>query len=395
MFCLDFSEFWCLDKVSLDHILPHFPVIRRIIHHIVYDSAPETMTFEHIRLANAGKVVRGTVSGGLLRSLSMNRSEEGNLLPSAHLADADDDPVLILRWSFLVARSLRRLYVEDDSVRIENRIMTFGSKVFQMEEEEEVSTADEEDLADTLGRVTSPSLAGFEKAHQGVVEPLQRRPSSNSKTPPAGGKGKGKGKKGAAAKKARGGGSNANDVVLVASPKTDKDKEGNETASQSAPEDGWGCGLLLPEAARDDEDDTSDDILHARRAVPPGGSACELTRMAERMDRLQESVDNIMWVLSRSRPDSWLGSVTVLRNCVRAACHAVTDWPVPLGADAAPLPSVPRPYSPPGGVGPYGSVYRQGTNIQHAPRKVSGRIDKDLLWVFCHACRTANALVTY
>ena len=330
VFCLDFSEFWCLDKVSLDHILPHFPVIRRIIHHIVYDSAPETMTFEHIRLANAGKVVRGTVSGGLLRSLSMTRSEEGNLLPSAHLADADDDPVLILRWSFLVARSLRRLYVLDDSVRIENRIMTFGSKVFQMEEGEEESTADEEDLAEALGRVTSPSPAGFGKAYQGRVEPLQKRPS-NAKTPHEGGKGKGKGKKGGAAKKARGGGSNANDVVLVASPKTDKDKEGNETASQSAPEDGWGCGLLPPEAARDDEDDTSDDILHARRAVPPGGSACDLTRMAERMDRLQESVDNIMWVLSRSRPDSLLGSVTVLRNCVRAraARHAVTDRPVP------------------------------------------------------------------
>ena len=62
-----------------------------------------------------------------------------------------------------------------------------------------------------------------------------------------------------------------------------------------------------------------------------------------------------------------------------------------VDADAAPLPSVPRPYSPPGGVGPYGSVYRQGTNIQHAPRKVSGRIDKDLLWVYpiCRACRTA------
>ena len=99
--CLDLCEFWCLDKESLDDILRLFPHIKRTMAKMSYDSNPDT-TFlplqPHppalVRGRNKPeKIVLGTVSGGLLRSLSMNQSEEGHMLPSSRIADAVDDPV--------------------------------------------------------------------------------------------------------------------------------------------------------------------------------------------------------------------------------------------------------------------------------------------------------------
>jgi hypothetical protein len=148
--CVDFSELWCVNKAALDAILVSFPEIKRLIDKMSYDSYKEEdallKLLDHVP-RQIGKIQRGTVSHGLLRGLGVNQSEEGVLLPSMNLIEKDDDPIAILRWSFIVVRNLRRLYALDKTQRMANRISTFGNKVFRNHEDyDDGSTADEEEL---------------------------------------------------------------------------------------------------------------------------------------------------------------------------------------------------------------------------------------------------------
>ena len=168
LICADFSELWCLEKEALDHILPRYPLIRRVMVQIAYDSQhfgeilgeEEKGSGQH-----CGRRVRGKVAGGLLRGLSVQSSTDGRHLPSSLLAEEVDDPVCILRWSFMVTRSLRRLYSLDISVRIQNRITSFGSRVFFSENDDKEEcdsdeTADEEH-SDFLFKGESPHVPVF------------------------------------------------------------------------------------------------------------------------------------------------------------------------------------------------------------------------------------------
>ena len=161
--CLDFSELWCLNKDALDTILISFPQIKRMIDKMSYDTYHEEETLlnpSDLQHGATGRrqpaIKRGTVSSGLLRSLSMQTSSDGVLLPTTMLAEKKDDPIPILRWSFMVTRSLRRIYSLDKTQRIFNRITTFGNKVFRndgkAQEHDEVSTADEEESDDDSSR---------------------------------------------------------------------------------------------------------------------------------------------------------------------------------------------------------------------------------------------------
>lgn len=149
--CRDFCELWYLHKPLLDVIFLQFPKIKRNIHRHVYDAGLELGSILSAdKLKYTVPFKKSLVASSNFRSLSMVYSEDGTLLPSRSLIDVHDDPVRILRWSFLVVRILRRIYSVDTTIRIYNSLMSFGSKVWG-----DISSGDSEQ---DEGRLFSSSL---------------------------------------------------------------------------------------------------------------------------------------------------------------------------------------------------------------------------------------------
>jgi len=123
--CYDFSELWILDKARLDAIRLQFPTVDRYLHSLVFSTDPSDGKETTVPAAGAA-----SVGSGLLRSLSVQYDEQGVRVPVARMVDHSDDPIVILRWSFCITRLLRRVYAQDCTVRIFNRINAFGSKVY-------------------------------------------------------------------------------------------------------------------------------------------------------------------------------------------------------------------------------------------------------------------------
>lgn len=133
--CYDFCEMWVLDKSivdssgvlvgGLDEVLRRFPVIRRVMHRIMYDAHLDPA------LGNVQGAHKGLAGCPNFRKFSVVYAEDGRtLLPSRFLIEPHDDPVVILRWNYMVTRVLRRLYVNDDTTRIYNALSSFNLKMW-------------------------------------------------------------------------------------------------------------------------------------------------------------------------------------------------------------------------------------------------------------------------
>ena len=89
---------------------------------------------EKTRSTSTQPHVGGSIGSGMFRALSVQFDAEGVQIPTKALLGRGGDAVKILRWSFMVSRVLRRLYTQDPTVRIFNRIDTFGQKIYDQKE---------------------------------------------------------------------------------------------------------------------------------------------------------------------------------------------------------------------------------------------------------------------